>query len=172
MEHIRDLNSIISLIRNEVMSSNDKYWVRKLATGDYKNLHLAIMIEPYLSLLLNGNKTIESRFSRNKIIPYQKIDKGDIIILKKSGGQIVGLFEADGIDFFNFSNGCKLEYVKEKYNDRLLIKNDFWEEKKDSMYATLIGVNHLVKLKPINLNMANRKSWIILENKYEQISII
>ena len=46
------------------------------------NLHLGIFTEPYLTYMLNGEKTIESRFSKNKIAPYNKIDKSDIVIVK------------------------------------------------------------------------------------------
>ena len=57
-----------------------------------KRLHLGIFSEPYLTYMLEGNKTIESRFSKNKIAPYKKISKEDIVLLKKSSGKIVGYF--------------------------------------------------------------------------------
>ena len=35
-------------------------------------LHLGIFTEPYLTYMLDGKKTIESRFSKNKIAPYNQ----------------------------------------------------------------------------------------------------
>lgn len=34
------------------------------------NLHLGIFTEPRLTYMLEGKKTIESRFSKNKILPF------------------------------------------------------------------------------------------------------
>ncbi len=34
--------------------------------------------------MLEGKKTIESRFSKNKIAPYEKIAKDDIVLVRKS----------------------------------------------------------------------------------------
>ena len=62
------------------------------------------MVEPYLSLLLEGEKTMESRFSQKMIQPFHQVSKGDIIILKKSGGDIVGVFEAKDVHYFELKS--------------------------------------------------------------------
>ncbi len=35
--------------------------------------HLAVMHEPYLSYVLEGRKTIESRFSRHRVAPFDQV---------------------------------------------------------------------------------------------------
>lgn len=45
-----------------------------------KAIHLGIFSEPYLSYMLDGKKTIESRFSKKKIMPYNRITKEDIVM--------------------------------------------------------------------------------------------
>lgn len=37
------------------------------------NIHLGIFSEPYLTYMLEGKKTVESRLSKNKIAPYNQI---------------------------------------------------------------------------------------------------
>ena len=54
-------------------------------------VHLAIFVEPYLELVLAGKKTIESRFSANRCPPYNAVKKGDLLLLKRSGGPVVGV---------------------------------------------------------------------------------
>jgi hypothetical protein len=54
-------------------------------------IHLAIFAEPFLSLVLSGRKTIEARFSRNRIAPYGEIGYGDIILMKQVAGPICGV---------------------------------------------------------------------------------
>ena len=56
------------------------------------SLHLAVLVQPYLDFILDGQKTIESRFSIRPIPPYRRVESGDIVLLKASGGPIVGAF--------------------------------------------------------------------------------
>jgi len=82
---IENLSERISDIIEESACLNEQ-WNNSLK----KTIHLAIFIEPYLDLIFKGKKTIESRFSINKILPYHKIQIGDVILLKKSSGKIEG----------------------------------------------------------------------------------
>lgn len=43
--------------------------------------HLGVFAEPYLALMINGMKTIESRFSKNRTAPYERIAKDDIVFV-------------------------------------------------------------------------------------------
>src|SRR3954452_24578662 len=54
-------------------------------------VHLAVFVEPYLGYVLDGSKTVESRFSVNRCAPFGKVRRGDIILLKRSGGGVVGI---------------------------------------------------------------------------------
>src|SRR5882757_5711201 len=54
-------------------------------------IHLAVFVEPYLSFVLEGKKTVESRFSVNRHAPYEQVRSGDLIVLKKSSGPICGV---------------------------------------------------------------------------------
>lgn len=51
----------------------------------FKNskVHLGIFIKPHLIYILDGKKTVESRFSKNKIAPYNQMTKNGIVIVKK-----------------------------------------------------------------------------------------
>jgi len=54
--------------------------------------HLAILTEPYCSLLLQGKKTVESRWMINRVAPYGKAHSGDLVYVKKSGGPVLATF--------------------------------------------------------------------------------
>ena len=41
-------------------------------------LHVAVFVEPYLTFVLDGRKTVESRFGVYRNPPYQSIREGDI----------------------------------------------------------------------------------------------
>lgn len=137
--------------------SNEEYQLFKNS-----NIHLGIFTEPCLTYMLNGQKTIESRFSKNKIAPYEKIIKDDIVLVKKSGGNIVAYFTIKEVLFFDLQDYA-IENIKAKYNKELCVEDTFWENKKDSHYATLIKIDKLVKLKPFSINKKGMQTWILLQ---------
>ena len=138
---------------------NDGYWCEKLS-DNHCRIHLALMTEPYLSRVLNGEKVIESRFSTRKILPYQQIKSGDIVVLKKSGGGLCAVFEADWVKCWQFENSGQIIKIKEEFGDGLCVDEVFWDRKKDAKYATLIKISHLQLISPISVNKPNRQSWL------------
>ncbi len=126
-----------------------------------KTIHLGIFSEPYLTYMLEGKKTIESRFSKNKIIPYNQITKNDIVIIKKSSGDVLGYFTIKDVLFFDL-NTISIEEIKSKYNKQLCVDETFWISKRNSNYATLIIIDNLLKLNPFHINKKGMQTWIKL----------
>jgi hypothetical protein len=89
------LNSLaIAYLKKEV--GGDASWRRYLNHFDLEEpipygIHLAVFIEPYLQFILDGQKTVESRFSANRSAPYQQVGKGDVVLLKRTGGPVMGV---------------------------------------------------------------------------------
>lgn len=167
MEHgLNDLNISIAEIPHYltkiVSTEGNTYWVEKLRKDREAFVHLAVVVQPYLSRILSGEKIIESRYSMNMIAPYRKIKTGDIVLLKKSGGGVVAMFEAGKVRCFTIENQIELAKIKEKYNDRLKIDESFWMEKKNCKYATLIDINELLPLPKFNISKKNRTAWMTL----------
>lgn len=126
-----------------------------------KRLHLGIFSEAYLTYMLEGKKTIESRFSKNKILPYKQISKDDIVIVKKSSGNVLAYFTIKKVLFFDL-NETSITEIKAKYNNELCVNDEFWISKKDCNYATLIVIDKLVKLKAFHINKKGMQTWIKL----------
>src|SRR3954453_18143184 len=70
-----------------------------VAAGE-RVVHLAVFVEPFLSFLLEGRKTIESRFSVNRCPPYRSVQTGDLVFIKQSGGAIVAVAEVSNVWFY------------------------------------------------------------------------
>ena len=124
-----------------------------------KQLHLGIFIEPGLTDILNEKRTLEIRFSKNRQTPFGKLNNGDIVILKRTGGDVVGYFSIKKAEFFE---NIDMQEMKEKYNHLLLASEDIWKLKKDSKYATLIFIDKVVSLKPFHINKKGMQTWVIL----------
>lgn len=127
-----------------------------------RKLHLGIFAEPYLTYMLDGRKTIESRFSKNKIAPYDKIGNEDIVFIKKSSGPVIGYFTIKKIRFYDL-NETKIEEIRKQYQNELCVNEEFWNQKKDSNYATLIFIDKLIKFEPIYISKRGMQSWIIMK---------
>lgn len=147
-------NEIIENLKKQ-LANNDIDKIRS------KKVHLGIFSEPYLTYMLEGKKTIESRFSKNKIAPYNQVTKDDIIIVKKSSENVVGYFTIKDVLFFDL-NTVSIEEIKAKYNKQLCVDETFWSNKKNSNYATLIIIDNLIKLKPFHINKKGMQTWIKL----------
>ncbi len=139
---------------------------KQLSKKDYeyiknRTLHLGIFTEPYLSFMLDGQKKIESRFSKKKIMPYQKIKKEDIVLVKKSNGPVVAYFTIKEVKFFDLTE-TKIEELKKEYNHLLCVEDNFWILKKESLYATIIFIDKIYFLKPFSITKKGMQTWILL----------
>lgn len=128
-----------------------------------QTLHLGIFTEPCLTYMLEGKKTIESRFSKHKIAPYYQIKKEDIVLIKKSSGPVIGYFTIKDILFFDLKE-VSIEEIRRKYQKELCVSNEFWKEKQNSNYATLIFIDKITCFEPINVHKKGMQSWIVIQN--------
>lgn len=133
--------------------------------------HLAIFKQPFLNLILSGEKTIESRFSQNKIAPFCKVKKGDVIIMKESGGLVYGEFTAGEVISISAQSEPSENIYKAKEYSKEICSDadpDFWQKRKLANYATLIKITKLKHYKIprhcYEKTSKDRRSWIILTN--------
>jgi hypothetical protein len=127
-------------------------------------IHLAVFTEPILTALLVGIKTIESRFSMNRIHPFGKVRTGDIIVVKKSGGPVVAFFVSGEIRSYSNLTPKKVDEIRSKYGMSLgLSESDaFWVEKRYAKYATLINIEGIKHLDSCQIEKKDRTSWVII----------
>ena len=119
-------------------------------------VHLAILCEPYLQWILQGKKTIESRFSVRQGLPYRRVSIGDILLLKRTSGPVVAYCSVEAVI-----------YATRKPEDLYWQLHQF---SKDTKYATLMRVHQVQHLDPIEVGRArgDRRPWIILRDSSER----
>lgn len=129
----------------------------------HRGIHLAIFVDPYLSYIMKGLKTIESRFSVHKVAPFQQVHAGDWILLKQSGGPVIGFCEVAEPMYFRVDPSM-LQSIKEKYGDEILAPLEFWKEHEKSRYCTLLKI-HDVKpiIRPFAVIKRDQRGWIVLK---------
>jgi len=161
------LNDLISHVEE------NEFWKRHLSSiaedSLKNNLHLAVLVEPFLQYILDGKKTVESRFSRNRIAPFYQIKKNDVILLKRSGGPILGLCRADEIWFYNLEPESWKD-IRRNFSVMLCAQDpEFWKSRKNASYATLIKLKDVAPIKPLSFKKHDRRGWVVLNLNNEQL---
>lgn len=122
-------------------------------------IHVAIMVEPFLTYILNGKKTIESRFSKPLIAPYRRVAVGDIVLLK--AGPVVASFRASSAQFVELDDRERVRLIRD-YSDAICADRAFWDDRADKHYATLLGIGDVRQLTPLKVDKRDRRGWLIL----------
>ena len=168
---IRNLTNVLNNI--ESSTKKNSFWGKFFSSIDNYNeldfsIHLAIFVQPYLDYIIEGKKTIESRFSKNKIAPYKKIRPGDMLLLKKSGSSIFGICYVENAWFYQLNQDSWSE-IKETYGKLICVQDpNFWDQKKKAEFGTLIRITNAIEIKPINWIKHDRRGWVILQEKKTQ----
>jgi hypothetical protein len=136
--------------------------VLRQAVQDGRTVHLAVMVEPFLSYILGGKKSIESRFSKHAIAPFYQIEPDDLVLLKLSGGPVVGCFDTDTVEFVAL-NEEERDRLQRHYSVAICADGDFWHARQDKRYATLVGVNNVHMLEPAPVAKSDRRGWVVLQ---------
>lgn len=124
-------------------------------------IHLAIFSEPFLSMVLTGEKTIESRFSRNRCAPYGEVGNGDIILLKEVAGPISGLVLARSTWCYDLT--CEpIDRIRKRFGARIGGDDAFWSSRSDALYATLVELDTPTSISPVGCDKRDRRGWVCL----------
>lgn len=127
--------------------------------------HLAIFIDDYIEKIFKGEKTIEARFSQDKIAPYCLVKKGDEVYLKQSSKNIIGRFIVDNVLYYQGLTGETIGKLRKEYNNEICANDAFWQSKANAKYGTLIFISQPERfLTPIRHTKHDRRAWLVLEN--------
>jgi len=125
-------------------------------------VHLGVYVEPFLGYLLEGRKTMESRFSRRRVAPYRQVQAGDVLLLKRSGGPITGLCRIAEAWFYHLDR-ISLSEIRTQYAAALCAQDPtFWETRRSASFATLMRVDQVRSIEPLSYAKRDRRCWVVL----------
>ena len=126
--------------------------------------HLAILRQPFFDMVLNGEKTIESRWSMNKIAPYKKVNIGDEILLKLTGQPATATAKVKDVKYYELTPEI-VEEIRIKYGKQIgTDKFENWESTLKKKYCTLIWLCDVKIIKPLEVPRSNGSGWILLKD--------
>lgn len=118
--------------------------------------HVAIMNKKLglISKVLSGEKKIESRWYQTRRAPWDKINIGDIIWFKESGGLIKAKAKVEKVKQFRFENDQQVQKIINKYGKRICL--DTWMDlkkwKRVPRYCILMWLCKVKDVKPFNID--------------------
>ena len=146
--------------------ARDPYWKNHQAelrgpTG----LHLGVFTGPYLDLILQGEKTIESRFGVQRCAPHGRVAVGDILLLKAASGPIRGVCRIAETWFFDLTR-TPLSDVRRRFGAAICAVDDaFWVERADARLVTLMRVERAIPISPVHVAKKDRRGWVTLREQ-------
>lgn len=126
--------------------------------------HLAIFKKGLGDLILDGQKTIESRFSMAKMVPFGSVASGDKVYIKPTGGEVIGQFIVKKVISYDGLIEGDLNKIKEIYGDQIGADEDFWESHQSAKYGTLIfiGETNRFLVPTIQVPKKDSRGWVLL----------
>jgi hypothetical protein len=147
-------------------AAEDSAWRDALGAPDSGlpscGIHLAVFVEPFLGYVLDGSKTVESRFSVNRCAPFGKVSQGDVVLLKKAGGPVVGIALVRTVWSYKLDESS-WGLIRERFAKVLRAQDpEFWERRRGASYATLMLIDHVLALEPVEWEKKDRRGWVVL----------
>ena len=127
--------------------------------------HLAIFNPPFLNLILEGEKTVDGRFSKVRCAPFGVVQEGDVVLMKESGGLVKGSFIVAKLESFENLTQEKLKELETRYSKSLCANADpqYWQKRRASKYAILMRVAEPIRFeRPFRFPKKDRRGWVVL----------
>ena len=126
--------------------------------------HIAILShKSVLDKILSGEKTVESRFSRVKSLPFGQVAVGDTVYFKLSGGPVLGKARIAAVQEYDNLTPALVESLAKRYQSQLAISVDFLARKLESKFASLLFLEDVQACPAWNYKQDGRSGWIVLE---------
>ncbi len=121
--------------------------------------HLAILREPYLSRILMGVKTIESRFLQVRTAPYGRVAVDDRLLLKRSGRPIAATARVAKVALYDNLTPARVAVLIDQHAAGLCLDGDVLDRALRSRYAVLIWLGDVAPIEhPPRLNKRDRRA--------------
>lgn len=127
--------------------------------------HLAIFDLDLAQKVLSGQKTIDARFSKSKIVPFGQVSIGDLVYIKPTGKDIIGQFRVKKVISFDGLESSDLGQLKDLYGEKIAASGNFWENHQDAKFGTLIFIGEVDSLitAPIKISKKDLRGWVVLD---------
>jgi hypothetical protein len=126
-------------------------------------IHIAVMVEPYMSKVCSGEKFIESRLTRVNIAPFKRAGSGDIILFKLSGGPVVAVAQVERTRYEELGLHRSPATIAEAFASGLGYEPGYVESKSDARFASLLWLSNVRRISAIPIAKSSRHAWLTFQ---------
>lgn len=170
-DHHAECERILQEIEQQLFPDAEYLLSLRRARERVSGLHVAVMNEPFLSDVIDGRKSIESRFSQRRTAPYGRVDTGDLILFKKPAGPIVAVAVVAGVLQFQL-NEHSWQTIRCEYGASLCVGESFLCDRAEASYATLMWLQSVRTLSCIRFEKRDRRGWVVLSLRRHQLGFL
>jgi ASC-1-like (ASCH) protein len=104
--------------------------------------HVAIMKKSWglTSKIVDGSKTIETRWYKNRSAPWDRVKKGDMIYFKDSGESVSVKATVSKVEQYSDLDDSQIRQILSKYGSRDLGTEEIPAEIRDYVYGKKYGI--------------------------------
>lgn len=128
-------------------------------------LHVAVFVEPYLRYVLDGRKTVESRFGVRRAPPFGSVEAGDTVLLKSAAGPIVGIARVSHVWLYRLDRSTWRE-IRERFGPALCLDDEdaFVSARANRRFATLMRFVDVASLPAVPIAKRDRCGWVVVRS--------
>lgn len=127
------------------------------------NHHLVILKKVYLDLVLSGRKTIESRLTRGRTAAFGRVQAGDKLFLKASGGPVCATATAARVACYPNLTPDKVAEIRRRYGAEIGGADAVWTELMDRRCGFLVWLANVKRIEPIRIEKKDWRAWVVLK---------
>lgn len=124
--------------------------------------HLAVVAEPYLSAIIDGRKTIESRWSKRRTPPFGRVQPGDLLLLKEVAGPLRAVVAVVRVEAFGPLAPGAAAMIMDRHRTALALEDRFRELKRNDTFGTLMFLATVQCIGPLTVAKQDRRAWVEL----------
>lgn len=129
--------------------------------------HVAILQPKYVASILDGTKLVESRLSATRSAPFGKVQPGDVIHFKGSGGPFGATATVAGVMTFENLRPADVRTLARRYARQVAAPAEYWEERSEAKFATFIWLTDVRPSHTVPAGFAPtpgaRSAWYVLD---------
>jgi ASC-1-like (ASCH) protein len=133
--------------------------------------HLAILKKSWglSKKILEGEKSVESRWYKSKTVPWDRIHKGDTIYFKDSGEPVTIKARVTKVEQFEINSNAEALKILERVNNTFGIrtKKPLHQYYRNKRYVIFIHFDSVKKIKPFYIDKSGygvMAAWITAPN--------
>lgn len=121
-----------------------------------------------IDAILEGKKTIESRWYKTKRSPWNMISEGETVYFKDTGGPVRAKATVKTVLQFSNLDQNDIQRISEEYASQIMMKSDqLIQQHQTKKYCILVFLQDAQSVKPFHIDktgFGNMTAWITVDD--------